>query len=113
MISPSTDLIVPISTASAACAVIGVRADADMAAANTAARPMIVKPFAFLMALFLIRACREPLLGARRRGLREYRLDILDDRADLSGLETIPETRHARGAITDVFAHQFLVAAQP
>jgi hypothetical protein len=48
--APSADLIVPLSTASAAPAVIGVSAVADMAAANTV--PIIVK----LLGLFMDRS---------------------------------------------------------
>src|SRR6267154_5626803 len=56
--SPPADLIVPLSTASAACAVIGVSAVADIAAANTAPRPNIAKFLEFLMAALLMRPRR-------------------------------------------------------
>src|SRR6266436_3054333 len=49
---------------------------------------------------------------AGRCGLRRYGLDVLDDGADLRGLEIIAEARHARRAVADVFADQLFVAAQ-
>src|SRR5215813_8527137 len=130
--------MVPFSTASAAPAVIGVSAVADMAAANTV--PIIVK----VLGLFMDRSPDEPvapvvrswvevlhaglkdlpsgrllqpfyfqpLSGAGRCGLRRDGLDVLDDGADLRGLEVVAEARHARRAVADVFPDQLFVAAQ-
>src|SRR5712671_633893 len=94
--SPPADLIVPDSTASAACAAIGLSAVADMATANTAPRPNLAKLLVFLMAVLLMRPWRvsswsyrggmnggrSPLFGGGRCGKRWNRLEILGDGGD-------------------------------
>src|SRR5262245_16007998 len=82
--SPDADLIVPLSTTSAAAALHGRRA-----ARPSANRLANAKHRRFVMASLLVAG-----LALRRR----HGLEVGDDGVDLGAVEMMLESRHARGA---------------
>src|ERR1700719_1080303 len=106
--SPAAEVIDPLSSASAACADIGMSAVAANAAAAMAAK---VKLFACLMSSSL----RVPIRSTRRwRGWIRcwHGFQVRDDRIDLGGLELELEAGHARGSGADELAHDVLLAVE-
>src|SRR5215470_3000344 len=93
--SPAAEATVPLSSASAAGAVVG-----------TAASPAMASHPARIFLMTCLPGCRSPS-GRRRNGLQ-----IGDDGVDLRRLELIFEAWHAARAVADDAAHHLVAAAR-
>src|SRR5437773_2322484 len=100
--SPCAEVMVPLSTASAALAGASIAA-----APNTIAlRRMVCVLFMAWPPVVLFRSAHRGRGGRWGNGSQ-----IRDDGFDLGGLEMILEARHARRAVADDLAHHRLLAA--
>src|SRR5579883_886873 len=108
MAFPSTDLTVPLNSASAK---VGAATPSAVAAASEATTRL--RTLRMSVSVFLIGLARRAGPARCRRGPGCWnRLDISDNRVDLGRLEVVLEAGHARRAIADELPNCFGVGAE-